>query len=137
MVVISVLKEHACVQRSFTVPDNIFDLGLLFLCPKVVRIGFLNAYHIFGKAADSVTNDEDGFLGKPDRALDAAERECNIRLPGSLIGGIVGRKIAGAPRHHVRIQRFCNKEATTVAACSRASLVADIVDAVNVEAVGV
>ena len=66
--------------------------------------------------------------------LDAAERECDIRLPGSLIGGIVGRKIAGAPRHHIRIQRFGNKEATTVAACSRASLVADIMDAVNIEA---
>ena len=102
-----------------------------------MRVGFLNAYHIFSKAADSVANNKDGFLGKPDRALDAAERECDIRLPGSLIGGIVGRKVAGAPLHHVRIQRFGNKEATTVAACSRASLVADIVDAVNVEAVGV
>ena len=69
--------------------------------------------------------------------LDAAERECDIRLPGSLIGGSVGRKVAEAPRHHIRIQRFCNKKATTVAACSRASLVADIVDAVNIEAVGV
>ena len=102
-----------------------------------MRVGFLNAYHIFGKATDSVANDEDGFLGKPDRALDAAERESDIRLPGSLIGGIVGRKVAGAPRHHVRIQRFCNKEAPTVAACTSASLVADIVDAVNIEAVGV
>ena len=102
-----------------------------------MRVGFLDAYHIFGKAADSVANDEDGFLGKPDRALDATERESDIRLPGSLIGGGVGRKVAGAPRHHIRIQRFCDKEAPTVAACSRASLVADIMHAVNVEAVGV
>ena len=49
----------------------------------------------------------------------------------------VCRKIAGTPFYHIRIQRFCNKEATTVAACSRASLVADIVDAVNIEAMGV
>ena len=102
-----------------------------------MRVGFLDAYHILGKAADSVADDEDGFLGKPDRALDAAEGECDIRLPGSLVGGIVGRKVAGTPRHHVRIQRFCNKEATTVAACTSASLVADIVDAVNIESVGV
>ena len=102
-----------------------------------MRVGFLDAYHIFGKAADSVANDEDGFLGKPDRALNAAERESDICLPGSLVGGNVGRKIARTPRHHVRIQRFGNKEATTIAACSRASFVADIVDAVNIEAVGI
>lgn len=102
-----------------------------------MRIGFLDAYHVFGKAADSVANNKDRFLGKPDRALDAAERECDIRLPGSLVGGSVGRKVAGAPRHHVRIQRFCNKKAPPVAACSHASLVADIVDAVDIEAVGV
>ena len=134
---VSVFAKYLGIQQSLAVPDDVFDLGLLFLCPKVVRVGFLDAYHILGKATDSVANDEDGFLGKPDRALDAAERECDIRLPGSLIGGSVGRKVAGAPRHHVRIQRFCNKEATTVAACSRTSLVADIVDAVNIEAVGV
>ena len=134
---VSVRVEYLGIQQGLAVPNDVFDLGLLFLRPKIVRVGFLDAYHILGKAADSVANDEDGFLGKPDRALDAAEGECDIRLPGSLIGGIVGRKVAGAPRHHVRIQRFCNKEATTVAACSRTSFVANIVDAVNVEAVGV
>ena len=76
------------------------------------------------------------FLGSR-IVLDAAEGECDTRLPGSLIGGGVGRKVAGAPRHHVRIQRFCNKKAPPVAACSHASLVADIVDAVNIESVGV
>ena len=134
---VSVFAKYLGIQQSLAVPDDVFDLGFFLFCPKVVRVGFLDAYHIFGKAADSVANDEDGFLGKPDRALDAAERECDIRLPGSLIGGSVGRKIAGAPCHHVRIQRFCNKEAPTVAACTSASLVADIVDAVNIEAVGV
>ena len=134
---VSVHIEYLGIQQSLAVPDDVFDLGLLFLCPKVVRVGFLDAYHIFGKAAYSVANDEDGFLGKTDRALDAAERECNIRLPGSLIGGGVGRKVAGAPFYHVRIQRFGNKEAAPVAACSRASLVADIMHAVDVEAVGI
>ena len=134
---VSVHIEYLGIQQSLAVPDDVFDLGFFLLCPKVVRVGFLDAYHILGKAADSVANDEDGFLGKPDRALDAAERECDIRLPGSLVGGGVGRKVAGAPRHHIRIQRFGNKEATTVAACSRASLVADIMHAVNIEAVGV
>ena len=134
---VSVHVEYLGIQQSLAVPDDVFDLGLLFLRPKVVRVGFLNAYHIFGKATDSVANDEDGFLGKPDRALDTAERERDIRLPGSLIGGGVGRKVAGAPCHHIRIQRFGNKEATTVAACSRASFVADIMHAVDVEAVGV
>ena len=134
---VSVYVEYLGIQQSLAVPDDVFDLGFFLLCPKVVRIGFLDAYHIFGKAADSVANDEDGFLGKPDRALDTAERECDICLPGSLIGSSVGRKVAGAPFYHVRIQRFGNKKATTVAACSRASLVADIVDAVNIEAVGV
>ena len=134
---VSVRVEYLGIQQSLAVPDDVFDLGLLFLCPKVVRVGFLDAYHILGKAADSVANNKDGFLGKPDRALDAAERERDIRLPGSLVGGGVGRKVAGAPYHHVRIQRFCNKEATTVAACTSASLVADIMHAVNVKAVGV
>lgn len=134
---VSVFAKYLGIQQSLAVPEDVFDFGFFLLCPKVVRIGFLNAYHILGKAADSVANNKDGFLGKPDRALDTAERECNIRLPGSLIGGIVGRKIAGAPCHHVRIQRFGNKEAPPVAACTSASLVADIVDAVNIEAVGV
>ena len=134
---VSVHVEYLGIQQSLAVPDDVFNLGLFFLCPKVVRIGFLDAYHVIGKATDSVANDEDGFLGKPDRALDAAERERDIRLPGSLVGGGIGREVAGAPRHHVRIQRFCNKKATTVAARSRASLVANIVDAVNIETVGV
>ena len=134
---VSVFAKYLGIQQSLAVPDDVFDLGFFLLCHKVVRVGFLDAYHIFGKAADSVANDEDRFLGKPDCALDAAERESDIRLLGSLIGGSVSRKVAGAPRHHVRIQRFCNKKATTVAACSRASLVADIVDAVNIESVGV
>ena len=134
---VSVRVEYLGIQQSLAVPDDVFDLGLFFLCPKVVRVGFLDAYHILGKAADSVANNKDGFLGKPDRALDAAERKRDIRLPGSLIGGSVGRKVAGAPCHHIRIQRFGNKEAPPVAACSRASLVADIVDAVNIEAMGV
>ena len=120
---VSVRVEYLGIQQSLAVPDDVFDLGLLFLSPKVVRVGFLNAYHIFGKAADSVANNKDGFLGKPDRALDAAERESDIRLPGSLIGGSVGRKVAGTPCYHVHIQRFCNKEAPTVAACTSASLV--------------
>lgn len=80
---------------------------------------------------------EDGFFGKPDRALDAAECERDIRLPRGLVGGGIRREVAGTPRHHIRIQRLGNKEATTVAACSRASFVANIVDAVNIEAVGV
>ena len=136
-IAVSVHVEYLGIQQSLAVPDDVFDLGFFFLCPKVVRVGFLDAYHILGKAADSVANDKDGFLGKPDRALDAAERESDIRLPGSLVGGGVGRKVAGAPLHHIRIQRFCNKKATTVAACTSASLVADIMHAVNVKAVGV
>ena len=134
---VSVFAKYLGIQQSLAVPDDVFDLGFFFLCPKVVRVGFLDAYHILGKAADSVANDEDGFLGKPDRALDAAERESDIRLPGSLVGGGIGREVARAPRHHIRIQRLGNKEAPPIAACSRASLVADIVDAVNIESVGV
>ena len=102
-----------------------------------MRVGFLNAYHIFGKAADSVANDEDRLFREFDDVFNATECERDIRLPRGLVGSGIRREVAGAPRHHVRIQRFCNKKATTVAACSRASLVADIVDAVNIEAMGV
>ena len=56
---VSVRVEYLGIQQSLAVPDDVFDLSFFLLCPKVVRVGFLDAYHIFGKAADSVANDED------------------------------------------------------------------------------
>ena len=69
--------------------------------------------------------------------LDAAECERDIRLPRGLVGGGIGREVAGAPRHHICIQRLGNKKTATVTARSRASLVANVVNAVDIEAVGV
>ena len=85
MVVISVLKEHACVQQSFAVPDHVFDLGFFFLCSEVVSVCFLNADGICFEAADSVTDDEDRLLGEFDDILNATECERDIRLPRGLI----------------------------------------------------
>ena len=57
VVVISVLKEHACVHQSFAVPDDVFNLGFFFLCSEIVSVCFLNANGICFEAADSVTDD--------------------------------------------------------------------------------
>ena len=134
MVVISVLKEHACIQQRLAVPDDVFDLGFFFLCHEVVSIVFFDAYHVVGKTADSVTNNEDGFLRELDGAFDAIECERDIRLPRGLVGDGIGREVAGAPRHHIGIERLCDKEAFSVTARARASFVANVVDAVDIEA---
>ena len=56
------------------------------------------------------------------------ERSCAIAI---------GREVAGAPRHHIRIQRLGNKEATTVTARTCASFITHVVNTVDIEAVGV
>ena len=86
VVVISVLKEYACIQQSLAVPDDVFDLGFFFLCSEVVSVRFLNADGICLEAADSVTDDEDRLLGELDDVLNATECECDIRLPRCLVG---------------------------------------------------
>ena len=135
MVVISVLKEHACIQQSLAVPDDVFDLGFFFLCSEIVSVGFLDADGICLEATDPVSDDEDGLLRELDDILNAAECECDIRLPRGLVGGGIGREVAGAPRHHIGIERLGNKEATTVTARSCAPLVSNVVNAVDIEAV--
>ena len=137
VVVISVLKEHACIQQRLAVPDHIFDLGFFFLCSEVVSVRFLNADGICFEAADSVTDDEDGLLGELDDVLNATEGERDIRLPRGLVGSGIGREVAGAPRYHIGIERLCDKETFSITACARTSLVANVVDAVDIEAVGV
>ena len=109
VVAVSVLKEHACIQQSFAVPDDVFDLGFFFLCFEVVTVGFLDAYYVLGKTADPVSDDEDGLLRELDRTFDATECQCDIRLPGGLVGCGIRREVAGTPCHHIRIQRLGNK----------------------------
>ena len=94
VVVISVLKEHACIQQSLAVPDHVFDLGFFFLCSEVVSFGFLDADGISREAADSVTDDEDGLLGELDGTLDATQCQRDIRLPRGLVGSGIRREIA-------------------------------------------
>ena len=135
--VISVFKEYACIKKCLAVPDHVLDLGFFFLCHKVVRFGFLHANSICREATDAVTDDEDGFLGKLDGVLDATECQCDIRLPRGLVGGGISRQVARAPRHHIGIERLGNEEATTVTARACTSFVANVVNSVDIEAVGV
>ena len=137
MVVISVLKEHACIQQSFAVPDHVFDLGFFFLCSQVVRFGFPDANGICREAADSVTDDEDGLFRELDGTLDATECQRDIRLPRGLVGSGIRREVAGTPRHHIGVERLCDKEAFAVTARARASFISNVVNTVDIEAVGV
>ena len=76
-------------------------------------------------------------FGELDDVLDATECERDIRLPRGLVGGGIRREVAGAPRHHIGIQRFCDKETFSITARARASLVANVVDAIDVEPVSI
>ena len=102
-----------------------------------MRFGFLHANSICREATDAVTDDEDGFLGKRDGVLDATESQCDIRLPRGLVGGGISRQVARAPRHHIGIERLGNEETATVTARARASLISNVVNAIDIEAVGV
>ena len=132
---VSVLVEYLGIQQSLAVPDDVFNLGFFFLCSEVVSVCFLNADGICLEAADSVTDNEDRLLGELDDVLDATECERDIRLPRGLVGGGIGREVAGAPRHHIGIERLCDKETFSVTARARASFVANVVNAVDIEAV--
>ena len=106
---VSVLVEYLGIQQSLAVPDDVFNLGFFFLCSEVVSVCFLNADGICFEAADSVTDDKDRFLRELDDVLDTAECQCDIRLPRGLVGSGIGKEVAGAPCHHIRIQRLGNK----------------------------
>ena len=134
---VSVLVEYLGFEQSLTVPDDVFDLGFFFLCFEVVTVGFLDAYHVLCKAADPVSDDEDRFLRELDDVLDTTECKSNIRLPRGLVGSGIRREVAGAPCHHIRIQRLCDKDTFSITARARASFVANVVDAVDIEAVGI
>lgn len=109
LVGIIIFLKDADIKKRFTVPDDVLNHCFLFFCYKVVTVGLLHANRFCRKAADSVTGDEDRFLGELDDVLDTAEYQRNIRLPGGLVGCGIRREVAGAPCHHIRIQRLGNK----------------------------
>ena len=79
------LLKYTGIEKCFTVPDYIFDVCFFFLGNEIVILGFLYANGICLEAADSVSNDEDGFFRKLDGAFDATQCQGSVGLPGCLI----------------------------------------------------
>jgi len=127
----------AHVKESFAIPYHVLDFGFFFGCRKSKSFIFLYAHSCGFETAYLIGNDKDRFLRKPDRAFDTTECKSDICLPRCLIRNSIRRKTARTPFHHILTQRLGDEQTPSVTATACATLITNVMDAVNIEAVQV